>query len=336
MSAKMAETIVLCLTLLFGLGFAVQSLGKYNVDRTKISVSGASSGAAMATQLHVAYSATFSGAGLLAGNPYWCSQGEYSTALGACMDRPERVVISELTTQTTKYASSGDIDATNNMYNSRVFVLSGTLDSVVNPGLGQKAVQYYLSYVQESNIKSVFDLRAEHTFPTVSYGNRCDQSRSPYISSCNYNTAYEMLNHFIGGLQRPDSSGGSLPGQFYEFYQNEFINRPSSSSMDDVGFAYIPSKCVNGATVCRLHVAIHGCSQQREKIGDVFARNAGYNEVGELNNIIIIYPQTIGSIANPVNPMGCWDWWGYTVNDFATKKADQMLAIYRMVQKVAY
>jgi len=42
---------------------------------------------------------------------------------------------------------------------------------------------------------------------------------------------------------------------------------------------------------------------------DKFARHTGYNEVGELNNIIIIYPQAIAIIDNP---MGCWDWWGYT------------------------
>ena len=43
----------------------------------------------------------------------------------------------------------------------------------------------------------------------------------------------------------------------------------------------------------------------------MFARNTGYNEVGELNNIIILYPQ---SIADNIilNPMGCWDYTGYT------------------------
>jgi hypothetical protein len=39
--------------------------------------------------------------------------------------------------------------------------------------------------------------------------------------------------------------------------------------------------------------------------------NAGYNQVGEANNIIILYPQ---AISVSVNPYGCWDWWGYTVS----------------------
>jgi len=55
------------------------------------------------------------------------------------------------------------------------------------------------------------------------------------------------------------------------------------------------------------------CCISRHAIGDVFARNAGYNEVGQLNNIIILYPQ---AIAVATNPLGCWDWWGYTVNSY--------------------
>lgn len=48
---------------------------------------------------------------------------------------------------------------------------------------------------------------------------------------------------------------------------------------------------------------------KRYTLGDEVARNTGYNEVGELNNIIILYPQAVNIL---VNPMGCWDWWGYT------------------------
>jgi len=40
------------------------------VDRSKISVSGLSSGGAMATHMHVAYSSVFMGVGLLAGCKY--------------------------------------------------------------------------------------------------------------------------------------------------------------------------------------------------------------------------------------------------------------------------
>lgn len=44
-----------------------------------------------------------------------------------------------------------------------------------------------------------------------------------------------------------------------------------------------------------------------EKIGDQYTTLSGYNEVAELNDIIVIYPQTI---AKPMdgNRNGCWDW----------------------------
>ena len=40
-----------------------------------ISTSGISSGAFMATQMHVAYSASIKGAGVVAGGPYHCALG---------------------------------------------------------------------------------------------------------------------------------------------------------------------------------------------------------------------------------------------------------------------
>ena len=47
-----------------------------------------------------------------------------------------------------------------------------------------------------------------------------------------------------------------------------------------------------------------------QKLGDEFAKNTGYNEVGEKNNIIMLYPQTI---RGATNVMACWDWWGYNI-----------------------
>ena len=49
----------------------------------------------------------------------------------------------------------------------------------------------------------------------------------------------------------------------------------------------------------------------RKYIGDTYVRHGGYNEVADLNDIIILYPQAIKSLLHG-NPNGCWDWWGYT------------------------
>jgi hypothetical protein len=55
------------------------------VDSGSATVSGLSSGAYQAVQLHVSWSETFHGMGALAGGPYWCAQDDVLLALGECM-----------------------------------------------------------------------------------------------------------------------------------------------------------------------------------------------------------------------------------------------------------
>jgi len=58
--------------------------------------------------------------------------------------------------------------------------------------------------------------------------------------------------------------------------------------MDEHGHVYVPKACSEG-TSCKLHVALEGCLQDENKIGDQFYTHAGYNEWAEANNIIILY-----------------------------------------------
>lgn len=64
----------------------VVTLPKYNVSFDDVSVSGISSGGYMAAQMHFAYSKTIrKGAGVIAGGPVYCSQGNVNIATGPCM-----------------------------------------------------------------------------------------------------------------------------------------------------------------------------------------------------------------------------------------------------------
>ena len=67
---------------------------------------------------------------------------------------------------------------------------------------------------------------------------------------------------------------------------------------------------------------------------DVFVRKAGYLEVAELNNLIVIFPQVRSSLVLPTNPMGCWDWWGYTKKNFSTRDGPQMSGVKKMIDTV--
>lgn len=76
---------------------AADRLGTLPIDPAQISVSGISSGAFMANQLHVAHSARLMGAGLVAGGLHGCAvhdvtgagvQPLAALALGPCMSAP--------------------------------------------------------------------------------------------------------------------------------------------------------------------------------------------------------------------------------------------------------
>jgi len=326
------KVLILVLAVLGTALAAERPLPRYNVDRTKISVSGASSGGSMATQMHVAYSSLIMGAGILAGSPYYCAQGSLVTAGAACANLPENINVNDLVRETNKYASAGEIDDTSNMFGDRIAIFSGNLDTVVHPGVADKIQEYYRNYVSNANVM-IIRINAQHTFPTNNYGNPCDVVRRPYLGNCSYDAAHATLNHIYPGLTKPT---GFVPqsGDFYKYDQTEFFYRtlPEDASMDVKGYVYVPTGCMSGENRCRLHVVFHGCDSGSTHIGEEFVRNAGYNEVGELNNIIILYPQLVSTINNP---MACWDWWGYTHHYYVTKAADQALAVANMINRIS-
>jgi len=58
---------------------------------------------------------------------------------------------------------------------------------------------------------------------------------------------------------------------------------------------------------------------------------AGLNEWAVTNDLIVLYPQVAASAMAPVNPLGCWDWWGYSGENYRERDAAQLAAIHRMV-----
>lgn len=85
--------------------------------------------------------------------------------------------------------------------------------------------------------------------------------------------------------------------------------------MHKKGFIYIPTACKNKAKQCDLHVVFHGCRQTIDHIQTQFIEKTGYLEVAEAFDIVILFPQAEKSEWEPLNPNGCWDFWGY--NEFS-------------------
>ena len=70
----------------------------------------------------------------------------------------------------------------------------------------------------------------------------------------------------------------------------------------------------------------------RRGVGDAFIKESGYAHWADTNRIVVLFPQVI---ASPINPQGCWDWWGYTGRDFLTRSATQIGMVHRMLQRLA-
>lgn len=310
------------------------SLPAFNIDPKRVSISGLSAGAFMAHQLHIAFSDVFCGAGLIAGGAYRVSQGSLLGAMTYGM-KGQRGHSPETLGQAARLlAERGHIAPTRNLETSRVWVFHGTLDKTVSPKVGDALVGFYRTFLTGDALKYVNDVEVVHAMPTDLFGALPrSPSQSPFMANADYDAAGELLSHIHGKL-RPRAAA-PLQGEWHVFDQNIFLPDANAHSMDDYGFAYIPSGAKRGE-VCGVHVVLHGCGQSRSAIGDVFMRNAGYNEWAEANNIVIIYPQARALVNYRVfNPKGSFDWWGLDDIDYAVRSGRQMKAIANMVQAVA-
>ena len=81
-----------------------------------------------------------------------------------------------------------------------------------------------------------------------------------------------------------------------------------------------------------MHVAFHGCEMTVDDIGEQFTLLTGYNPWAAANDMVVLYPQ---AKRTALNPKGCWDWWGYTGVDYASKVGVQMDAVDKMVTELA-
>jgi len=299
----------------------------------EITVSGISSGGAFAVQFHVAYSSGVSGAGIIAGAPYWCANGNAVTATTTCMLYPALISISQLVSATRYAYATNSIDSPNNLANAKVYLFSGSKDTIVNPGVVGKLQDYYGEFISsKGNITTQYSIPAEHSFVTNNFGNNCAYLGSPYINNCNFDTAGAMLNFLLGPLKPPVAA---IYGNIYSINQAPYLPPLATlytASMGQKAYVYVPTKCTSSSGNCPIHVAFHGCAQSISMIGLDYVNNTNYNRWAESNNIIILFPQVE---PNTLNPQGCWDWGGYTGTGYATQLGWQMITVSNMVDNIS-
>ena len=81
-------------------------LTDYNIDVSKITISGFSSGGFFAVQFHVAYSKIIRGVGVIAGGPFWCAHNNWTIARGPCIKQPDKISVGLLSTKTYTLAAA--------------------------------------------------------------------------------------------------------------------------------------------------------------------------------------------------------------------------------------
>lgn len=308
-----------------------------------ISVSGISSGGYMAVQFQVAFSRLVKGVGVLAAGPYDCAEGSAWRALNNCMSpgswtpppTPEAV-----RPRMESRARLGLIDPPGGLADDRAWVLTGSSDHTVERPVVDALVAFYRQWMPAGSIRLVALPDAGHAMISIAdeHPNACPTSEPPYINRCgDFDAPGELLNYVLGPL-KPKSA--ARPESLVAFDQRPFIEgQPVDASLAEEGYAYIPARCRTGG--CQVHVAFHGCRQGEDQIGRRFVEGAGYNAWAEGNGLVVLYPQTvvrnglaIGSLRWVYNPKGCWDWWGYSSVDYATRNGPQMAAVRRMVARL--
>jgi len=321
---------------------AADSLPKLGTELGATSVSGLSSGAYMAGQIELAHAKDIVGVGIVAGGPFGCAEtaasrffpfwlvavGQNSAqAIYSCMKTtlgpPDP---GALVARAKKLAGEGKIDPLSALATHNVYLFSGNEDETVTRPVVEAAKKFYeMAGVPAGNLTLV-EGEGGHAFITEEGGAACGVTELPYVSDCDYDQARAILGWIYGPLQ-PRSPAPE--GQFIVFDQTAFSD--PGDGIADEGVVYVPPACETQPG-CRVHVALHGCGQAREDVGDAFVKEAGFAEIADTNRLVVLFPQVT---AGTYNPEGCWDWWGYTGLDYLGKDAPQIKAIWAMVEHLA-
>lgn len=289
----------------------------------------------MAIQFAVAHSATVRGVGAIAAGPYACARTYPLLLSDTCLrGRPDE----RASEQAVKFAAAlGQIDPPDDLSRIRSWVLADGADPVVSLTVVEAARDFLRHYGGDLVRFAVLN-GAGHSMPTVDQGGPCSGTGGTYLNACGFDAAGRMLDYLV-----PDAAAGpDAGGELVAFDQAEFVptwrRLLGNASLGARGYLYVPSGCRRGG--CRLHVALHGCRQGVGQGGEEFVRHAGYNAWAARHATVILYPQAEPTAYIwyapwlPLNPEGCWDWWGYSGADYATRGGVQIRAVEGMIERL--
>ena len=308
-------------------GDAAPALPALKLDPDRVAVTGISSGAYMAQQVHIAFSDRVGGAALLAGGPYGCAEGSLDLALSRCIKgEPTQPSAVPLAARARELAEAGKIAPLSGLSGDRVLVMHGTADALVAPAVSRASLDIYRAIERELaapwSASMTLDMREgdyAHVWPTLDAGGDCGTTAAPYIGKCGIDLAGDIVAALFGA---PARQATAAKGELLRFDQDALRQDGVDAHLADTGLVYLPPQC-DGEKACGLLIAFHGCEQDIGSIGEAFARDNGLNRWADVADLVVLYPQTRGSYM-PLNPKACWDWWGYSGADYDTRDGLQM------------
>ena len=297
----------------------------------QITVSGISSGAAMALQYAVAHSASVHGVAAIAGPSWACARGLVSQAINACMCGRETVPSALPLAQ--ELARKGAIDATVNgrpKALSRGFIFHSPLDATVVASTGEASAAFLASFIGtpptvDRGNAADGSSRAGHGILSPGGKDRCEaspQDRS-YVRHCgqddNARDLFQALFPTVAQdparrltqvsasdlqpfdqrpfIQAVTRSGDHIaPDTLAFFFYPVRSERRQRLDMAATGYVHVPPSCRQAGSRCGLHIAFHGCKQQVRE----FALTTGYVPWADQHHQIILFP-AIDQGASPVS-----------------------------------
>lgn len=294
---------------------AVDSLPMLAANLQQATVSGISSGAYLAHQLHVAYSDRIQGAGLVAGGPFGCAAGITCQAITRCMSANAPPAVQVLWNQAERLQRLGKIDPLSNLQSSRVYIARGGKDEVV----GQSQTDALFEFYRRAGVpgSEIFTAchggsgcsLANHALVTPDGPRNCGEHTHPYLNHCgDENQPDEILRWLYPDKTPWNPPNHTLSGRLIAFNQDQATTvNTRVYQLAQVGYLYIPALCEHQS--CPVHIALHGCAQSEAVLrtndaainstraanqpqeNNSFVRDAGYNASADANGIIILYPQ---------------------------------------------
>ena len=306
------------------IAYADDGLGlKRGGDALDVSISGVSSGAAMAVQYAVAHSGSVAGVGSIAGPGWGCAEGSVSQAINDCMCGRHPVVSKIEMARALAASNDGGIDrlvSGKPQALKRSYVFHSAADGTVVEQSARAGIAFLSAFIGKAPVVDLGNPgdgsnRAGHGIVSPDGTDSCstDGHDITYVRHCGAaDNAGKLFLALYGQGSAYDAGKrvNDIPeSELWRFDQQRIIEevkkgagalaadslfwgfpyqsvRRKNLDMARTGYLYVPPSCRQTDSKCRVHIALHGCKQDVRN----FAMTAGYNNWAEHYKVIVIYP----------------------------------------------